>query len=150
MAYNEFFSQDIEKMLRWSVKSEEITPILAKDLKTKGSVELFCNTVCRPIRESRYCIVDLTYDNTSVGYEWALAEKFEKPVIATLYKPKIRKVSNDVERKCKDKLKEKGIIKYPAVRKEVPADFRGLYIIKYTNKNTLKDELKKHFDVEEA
>jgi hypothetical protein len=148
MAYDEFYSKEIEEMLKWSI-STEATPKLAKDFRTKGSVDMFCVTVCKPIKESRFCIADVTYDNTSVGYEWALAEKFDKPVIATLYQPKIKSF-NDSEKISRDKLIQKGVIRYPAIRKDFPGDFRALLTIKYKNRDILKKNLEKNFNVREA
>jgi len=51
---------------------------------------------------------------------------------------------------CKDKLIEKGIVRYPAIRTDFPGDFKALLTIKYENRNILKNKLDKTFDVKEA
>lgn len=149
MSYEDYHSETIEKIIRGAIKSNDVTPKTSKDFKTKGSADMFCTRVCKPIRECNFCIADVTYDNTSVGFEWALAEKFDKPVIATLYQPTKTLLEPD-EIKFKTKLKNKGVIKYPPLRKEVPGDFRGLMTIKYKNKDGLESQLKNQFDVIEV
>lgn len=148
MAYDEYHSETIEQILREGIKSIGYTPKLSTDFKTQGSADMFCTRVCKPIRESSICIADVTYDNTSVGFEWALSEKFEKPVIATLYLPKKTPLEPD-EKKYKKILKKKGLIKYPPIRKDIPGDFQGLMVIKYKSKNELVSQLKSKFDLKE-
>jgi len=150
MAYEEVFSPKIEKMLKNAVgKVLKLNPILAKDLRQQGSADLFCTRVCRPIKEATECIVDLTYANTSAGFELGIAQGFKKPVIVTRYMSGKKSLTNEEKKLLKElpKLKEKGIIQFFEIPCQIPADISSVYRIDYKNEKELQEGLKKGFEV---
>ncbi len=147
MAYEEFYSKQIEKMLKNAVKSIlKLNPILAKQVQHFGSTDLYCTKVCKPIREAFRCIADLTYNNTNVGFEIAVAQGWEKPVIITRYIPKDFNIKNEEEKVLK-KLKNKGAIQYSKVPQNISGDFGGIFRIDYSNETELKRKLKEAIDI---
>lgn len=147
MAYEESHSKEIEKILKKAIKSIlKLKPILAKHIKHSGSTDLYCTKVCKPIKEATYCIADLTYNNTNVGFEIAVANSFDKPVIITRYIPKKLKIKPEDEKVLK-KLKHKGAIQYSEIPNKISGDFGGLLRIDYNSERELKKKLKEAFEI---
>jgi hypothetical protein len=147
MAYEELNSKKIEKMLTLAVKKAiKVRPILSKSIKITGSCDLFCNRVCRPIREATYCISDLTYKNTNVGFEIGIAQKYDKPVIITKYVVKKVKIKTK-EKTLLEKLKKNGAIQYTEMPVEIPADITAIHRIEYKSDLELRKKLKETFKV---
>lgn len=143
--YEELHSKNIEKMLKSAVTSVfKLTPVIGKNLKRLGSSDMYCTRVCRPIKEATQCIADLTYKNTNVGFEIAVAQSFEKPVIITRYITQ-NKGLTDEEKELIDKLKQKGEIQCSEVPNDVPADINGIFRVDYKNETELKRKLKEAF-----
>ena len=148
MAYEELYSENIEKILKKAIKSVlKLNPILAKGIKKRGSTDLFCTKVCKPIKESTYCVVDATYTNTNVGIEYALAQGFKKPVILTMYKPKIKSDISPEDLKVLTKLRKKGNIQYFEMPVGVPSDVKAIFSAEYKDEKELKKKLKQNFEV---
>jgi len=144
MAYNEIDSPIIEKILKKAViRAFKLKPILAKELKTLGSTELFCTKVCKPILESTYCIADVTYNNTNVGLEVGTAHGFDKPVFVTQYVPdKKNKTITSKEKRSVERLKKAGKLQYSILPLKMVSDLAGIFYIEYTNQNDLVKKLK--------
>ena len=118
------FKYDVEKKERESwehiiieaVKSEGMTPLVSKDLSRIGEGS-HCTLICKPIRESRMCIADISRESINVGYEINLAWKYNKSVLITF---------QTGER---------------ADMNMVPFDLQGLNIIFYTDLDDLKEKV---------
>lgn len=150
MVYEEYYSNEIEKLLRNSVKKVfKLKPVLAKKVKQKGSTEMYCTRVCRPIKEATLCIADLTYNNTNVGFEIGVAQELHKPVIITRYIPKISKKVQlkPSEDKSLQKLKKRGILQYSKVPYKIPSDVGGIFRVDYKDEKDLMKQLKEGFEV---
>ncbi len=148
MAYNQTYSKKIETMLKNATeKILKYKPVLAKNLKHKGSTDMFCTTVCRPIKESTICIADLTYINTNVGFELATAQSLQKPVIITQFDPTKKELTKE-ELKILNDAKKKGKIQYSEIPNTLPSDVQGMIRIRYSSEVELKRKLKEGFKVE--
>jgi len=148
MAYKETYSKEIERILKKVIKSVlKLNPILAKNIKHTGSTDLYCTKVCKPIRKSAQCVADLTYNNTNVGFEIAIAHKWGKPVIITRYMPKKTKIEKDDEKVLK-RLKTKGAIQYSETPHTISGDFGGMFRIDYSSALELKQKLKEAIEIQ--
>ncbi len=151
MAYEEKCSPDIESMLKKAIINVlKVEPVLAKDVKSLGG-DMFCITVCKEIIESEYCIVDITYKNTNVGIEYAVAQySFNKPVVITQYAPKKTKGSRigleENEKMVLEKLKKRGLIQYCTLPLTT-SDLIGISYIKYSDEQELEEGLRKATEV---
>ena len=147
MAYEQLYSDKIETMLSNAAeKVFESEPILAKNIKHKSSMDLYCTKVCRPIKQSTICLVDVTYNSINVGLEYSVAQNFKKPVIVTKYLPqKIPKISEE-ERESLEKIKGRGSIQYLDLPYH-PPDFASLYRVDYKNEKELIKKLENEFKV---
>jgi len=147
MSYSQKHSKVIEKMLKTALKKSGMIPILAKDIK-HATGDMFCSTVCRPLMGSIICIIDMTYNNTSVGFEHGVAEHgLEKPCIITRYKlPRTGNLSQK-EGKILEKLKNEGKIQFSVVPFSPPADFAGVHRIDYSSQKELDDAIKAFFKI---
>lgn len=142
MSYKEKFSPLIEKILKKAIKKTyKSKPVLAKDIKIRGSYNMFCNKVCKPILDATMCVVDLTYQNNNVGFELGIAHGFNKPVIITRYVPNMRDLTDEEECKLKE-LRKEGVIQFSKVPSEEPSDIRGLFTVSYKTKKELLEKLK--------
>jgi hypothetical protein len=148
MAYEENRSKLIEKILKHAAKKAlKCEPVLAKNIKKKGSTDLFCTRVCKPIQESTYCIVDVTYKNTNVGLEYATAQGFNKPVIVTKYIPDTTNKLEKKELAILRKLKEKDKIQFAVLPLGIPSDISGKTYIEYPNELELLRKIREAIDV---
>ena len=148
MAYNNAHSKEIERILKKVIKSVlKLSPVLAKNIKHIRSTDLYCTKVCKPIRKSTHCIADLTYNNTNVGFEIAIAHKWGKPVIITRYLPEKLKIKDD-DKKILEKLKNKGAIQYSEIPNTISGDFGGIFRIDYSNESELKEKLKEAIEIQ--
>lgn len=86
----------------------------------------------------------MTYKNTNIGFEVAVAQSFEKPVIITRYMPKTVEVTGKDKATLK-RLRKKGAIQYSKMPIEVPADITSVYRVDYKNESELKRKLKEGF-----
>ena len=147
MAYEQPYSKDIEKILRKGVESVvKAEPILAKDAEgEKGSTPMYCETVCKLIKESHYCIVDITYHSVNVGIEFGVALQMGKDVIITKFVPVRSKNIKDKEEDILEDLAENNCIQYFKLPAVIPTDIAGLTIRHYKNQGELNRELRKKF-----
>jgi len=148
MAYDKPYSKKIEIILKKSVKvAFKLEPKLSKNIKQTGSGDMYCKTVCRPIRESTLCIADLTYNNTNIGFEFGVAQELKKPVIITVYKPKKQiKLGKKAFEELK-KLEKKGAIQFSEVPQKIPSDMGGMLRVEYSSEEELIKKLKEQFEV---
>lgn len=108
-----------EEIITHGVKETGMTPFVARDLSKGEARGSHCTQICKPIRESRMCIADVSQESTSVGYEINLAWRYNRPVLITF------------------ELSKRGS------RKLVPFDLQGLQIAYYRNLDELKTEVPK-------
>lgn len=150
MSYTQVYSEKIEAMLRKVVKNVlHLEPILAKDLKQQGSSDVFCTRICRPIKEARLCLADVTYTNTNVGFEMGISQELSKPVIITIYTPKKIEIK-EKDKTVLDKLQRQGIIQYSEVPANIPSDITGIFRVEYKDYTELYDRLAKGIDIKQA
>lgn len=151
MSYNELFSENIEKMLKRIVENYlKLTPILAKDIRHTGSTDMFCTKVCRPIKESTYCIADFTYENSDVGFETSIAHNCKKPVIITRYIPQLENLT-EVQKTLLEEIRKKGIIQYSMVPNKIDdSDIQGIFRIDYSTEKELKQKLLSNFKIKSS
>lgn len=147
MAYEQHFSDKIKDILKNGVREVYgLDPILSKEIRKKGSSDMYCTKVCRPIRQATLCVADLTYNNTNVGYEIAIAQKFNKPVIITRYK-KCEGTLTSEDYDFLTQLKNSGIIQYSLVPNDIASDVQGIFIVEYRDETELKRKLKEGFEI---
>lgn len=147
MAYDQCYSNIIESIFRNAIKEVYgLDPILSKDIKHRGSSDMFCTKVCRPIQQATLCIADLTYNNTNVGYEIAIAQKFNKPVIITRYTATGNSLT-DADKITLDDFAGRGIIQFSYLPNKIASDIQGIFRIDYTSEKELKQKLKDEFKI---
>ena len=146
-SYEELHSKEIEKMLKNAISSAfKLKPIVAKQIRSLGSSDMYCTRVCKPIQECTQCVADLTYKNTNVGFEIGVAQSFQKPVIITRYMPNTNPLTK-TERTNIKKLMKKGTIQYSEMPIDVPADINAILRVEYRNETELKRKLKEGFRI---
>lgn len=147
MAYKQYYSDEIENIFKTVVKNVYgLDPILSKDIRQRGSSDMYCTKVCRPIRQATICIADLTYNNTNVGYEIAIAQKYNKPVIITRFTPFGEEITED-EMDLLNNLEDRGVVQYSYVPNEIASDIQGIFRVDYRNERELKRKLKEGFEI---
>jgi len=147
MAYEQLHSKKIEKMLIGAaLKAIKMKPILAKETRLRGSTDVYCTKVCKPIKQSTICIADLTYNSINVGLECGVAQHFEKPIIVTTYKPRKTGQITNRENRILKKLKKSGAIQYLPLPYH-PPDFASLFRVEYSNKAELISGLRNGFNI---
>jgi len=109
--------QSWEEIITNAVRETGMVPLVARDLSKGEARGSHCTQICKPIRESRMCIADVSKESTSVGYEINLAWKYNRPVLIT----------------CE--------VGKPHSRKLVPFDLQGLQIAYYERLEDLKTEI---------
>lgn len=147
MAYSEKYSKKIERMLKIAVRDVlRSKPILAKDLKTESSSDLFCTRVCKPIRESSLCIVDLTYNNINVGFEYGRSLGFDKPCIITRFVFNAKQMKKG-EIESLSKLKRDDKIQVSILPFNIPPDFESIFRVDYSTQKELNDKIRGAFRI---
>jgi len=83
-----------------------------------------------------------------VGFEYGLAQGlFNKPVIMTQYKPKVKKTIKAEEKRVLEKIKKSGLIQYSVLPLDTASDLSAIYNIMYSDEKDLKENLRKAIDV---
>jgi len=147
VSYDNIHSKKIESyLMEASKKALRLKPVVARKIKQTSSADLYCTKVCKPIQEATACIIDLTYNNTNVGFEYGFAQTLGKPIIHTKFITDVPHLKPSEEKILKE-IKRRGSIQYTVLPYRPPADFSGVVRVEYKNKNDLISQLKSDFKI---
>ena len=114
------FGEQLDVLYQWEIapflrnggapESEEFkcTPERADDIRQTGFI--ICEKICKKIQEADYIVVDVTYDNPNVFYEFGLATALRKCIIPICESNNIR--NREVE--LKFRLGIPSLLSYPS------------------------------------
>jgi hypothetical protein len=95
LSYSGALSPTIIRWLKETIRRElgallqaEIRVVTVAELDAVPDGEVFCDRVCQGIRTAAVRVIDISYDNTNVGYELALCQNSGRPAFITMYRPR--------------------------------------------------------------